>query len=59
MRQGAHPSMHPGVLRYIESFIGIQAPVPATAAKVFARFSLNRGVPDDLAGVEQKRRATC
>lgn len=35
--QGTHPSTHPGVLRNIASFIGIQAPVPAEARRVSAR----------------------
>lgn len=32
--QGLHPSMHPGVLRNIGSFIGIEAPVPVTAREL-------------------------
>lgn len=42
--QGLHPSMHPGVLRKIGSFIGIMAPVPATARELFGQVRTNVGI---------------
>ena len=37
---GIQPSLHPGVLRKMGSIISIQAPMPATARRIFAYASL-------------------